>query len=223
MPPGGNNAGGNTGNCSVIAANPAEPLIDDLEDGNPGILLHGGRDGGWYSYNDNSGGTQTPAPMSMPMPQMGGAAMTKFAMHMTGKGFKVFGAALGFSFRAPMMGPPCPYDVSPQTGIRFYFKATITSDVMMPGAKLFRVQMPTQETETAMQGGNCTGMCGDHFGVNLDKIPAEWTEIEVPFDTLTQEGYGKKVALNLAHATNLEFVGGPNTTFDFWVDQITFY
>jgi hypothetical protein len=199
-------------------------MIDDLDDGDPGILHHAGRDGGWYAYNDGTGGTQMPpgGMMMPPLPTLGGAAGTKYAMHTSGQGFKTWGAAIGFSFRQPMMmGPPCAYDVSPQKGIRFWLKGKITTDQM--GGQLFRVQLSTLDTEPVMQGGTCTGTCNDHYGLNVGVIPAAWTEIEVPFDGLSQQGFGTKEPLDLAHATSLDFITYQGTVYDVWIDQITFY
>src|SRR5690606_16505587 len=56
-PSGGNDSmGGGVGGPSV-------ELIDDLEDNEPNVLVSGGRNGRWNTYNDGTGGgTQIPAP-----------------------------------------------------------------------------------------------------------------------------------------------------------------
>lgn len=218
---GGTDAGGmggmETGECPVVIADRLEPEIDDLEDGDEFILMRGKRNGGWYSYNDETG-SQTPPPRLLLLPDMPGAAGSRYSMHTSGSGFILWGAGIGFSLLTPPFPSddmvPCPYDVSPHRGIRFQIRGTNDDGRV-------RLQLPTIETQPPMQGGTCDGAaCGDHFGVEVP-VSSSWEAREVPFAELYQWNADSK--LDLTHVLTVEFHVAASVSFDFWVDQLEFY
>ena len=55
------------------------------------ILVANGRQGPWHSFNDQSGGNQTPPFNGTFAPQSGGANNTPYAVHTTGSGYQYGG------------------------------------------------------------------------------------------------------------------------------------
>lgn len=208
-----------TGECRRGVGNPQEPEIDNLDDCDPGIAMRGGREGGWYVANDGLG-TQTPmASVSMPpLPERPGALSTMCAMHTKGSGFTEWGAILGIVLLVGQNQPPCPYDVSPHRGVRFYAKGTISDDTL-------EVQFPTVQTHAPAQGGTCKGegKCGDHFRVAVTSLAADWREYSVSFADARQDGWGNPVTFDPTQVLNVEFRTRPDTTFEFWIDQVSFF
>ena len=76
-------------------------LVDDLEDGDDAILDDGGRRGGWYTFNDETDGTQSP-PGTGFVPSPGGAGDSAYAAGTSGGGFTEWGAGMGFDLNNPM-------------------------------------------------------------------------------------------------------------------------
>jgi hypothetical protein len=215
--------GGTPGRCGMRLGNPTEPLIDDLDDGDPKLPMFGGREGGWYVSNDGSPlGTQKP-PANMPplpdkpgAPPRTGAAASPAAMHTSGSGFTAWGANMGLTLYQPPGLGACPYDASPHRGVRFWIKSAIRDATV-------RFVLPTVETHASAQGGTCTKSCGDHYGVDISPVPTVWTQLEIPFAELTQRGFGTAVKFYPSHALNVEWSIGLAEDFDFWVDQVEFY
>lgn len=211
--------GGSPGECKKAVGNPTALLIDDLEDGDPALPMLGGREGGWYVSNDGTPtGMQMPATSMPPKPVSGGANGSRYAMHTSGSGFTLWGANMGLTLLHGPGRPPCPYDVTPHRGIRFYIMGT-NSD----GAVRFVV--PTVQTHAVAQGGTCVGQgkCGDHFGYDIESVPTSWKQLSVSFDQLTQVGFGAPVVFDETQVLNVEFSLGRGATFDISVDQLEFY
>jgi hypothetical protein len=224
--------GGGTGNggmggmmptdCTPGVADPLRPGIDDLEDADPAILPNAGRRGGWYTYND---GTSTQMPMAgpnmPPMHEMGGAMGTSFSMHTRGGPFTIWGAGLGIVLNGVPDKPPCAYDVTPHDGLRFWARGMNTN-------MRLRVSFATVSSHAVAQGGTCQEMdpnmtlCGDHFGYDF-ALSTSWQQVVVRWDQLTQNGWGKVVPLDLERVINIEFTVVRDVTFDFWIDEVTFY
>ncbi len=223
---GGGGMGGMGGmmptNCMPGVADVLRPEIDNMEDADPGILPNAGRRGGWYVYNDGTSTQFPPATPGMPpMHEMGGAMGTSFSMHTRGGPFTIFGAGLGVVLNGFPDNPPCAYDVTPHDGLRFWARG-------MNENMLLRVSFPTLETQAPMQGGSCMEMmqgmttCGDHYGIDFP-LPSNWTQVEVSWDQLAQNGWGQMRPLRMDHVLNIEFTVVRNVEFDFWIDQVSFY
>ena len=98
---------------------PASDMLDDFEDGDGAIIMSGGRQGFWYTFNDGTaGGSQTP-PSTAVVPDSGGACESANALHTTGSGFATWGAGIGVDLNnlGGAMGVKMPWDASAYTGI----------------------------------------------------------------------------------------------------------
>lgn len=186
-----------------------------MEEGSGSIIKQGGRAGSWFTYDDGSdGGVQTPAAGGTCVPTLipgGGRCGSLHGMHTFGSGFPVYGAGLGFDLNHPST-MRLPYDVSAYTGIAFWAL----------GPQVITVQVVEQATAPTGQGGNCTGTCGDHFGVSIDAT-AGWQEFVVPFSTLSQQHWGTAATWDPTTVLGVQFAVNPAPTFDFWIDDIGFY
>jgi hypothetical protein len=211
------NTGGNDG------PDPSAPfdLIDDLEDGDDAITEADGRMGGWYTFNDESAGTQIP-PGTGFTPTTGGADGSAYAAATSGSGFTVWGAGMGFDLNNPeavgQTGVRGPYDASPYKSIAFKARGNVP----------VRVALETVGVTPIERGGTCTpsmteGMeCEDLHGVNLN-LTAEWQDFEVEFETLRQGGWGRPVPFAATEVTAVLFQADKDLMFDFAVDDVRFY
>lgn len=224
MPGGGIDAGGMPGGgapsemCLVVRGDPAEPVLDDLEDGDNDLPRFAGRQGGWYVVNDMTGNQMPSGAANMPVVPTTPGFMSSYAMHTVGGGFTEWGAVLGLVLLPqPPPRPPCPYDLSRHSGLRFAVRG------MTSGATVW-VQVATVQTHRQEQGGTCMlgGDCGDHHGIFVP-VSATWTSVDVNFSDLAQNGWGAPFDLDLRQVLNIEFLVGANSTFDLWVDQLAFY
>lgn len=219
--------GGMPLNCPGAVANRNEPLIDNFDDGDPGLPMPplGGRVGGWFVVNDGTtGATQVPPndPSRPPRPVSPGFDGKGYALATNGKGFLDWGAGLGMTFSNGPSMKPCAYDASVHTGIRFRAVGAITG----PDPYL-HVHIVTTDVADREHSGNCDATvekCYDNF--NYDAIldgAGKWQEFMVPFSDFKQGGWGTPRKFYANHLLNLEFVANAGTTFDFAIDQVEFY
>src|SRR5215471_973698 len=105
---------------------PRALLIDDMEDKTQGIA---GSDayGSWYVYNDgSSSGHQTPAPVTEFEMELipGGRCASEYAMRMSGTGFSIWGAGMGFDLGYGNLPDgsfgKIPVDARGYSGVRFW-------------------------------------------------------------------------------------------------------
>ncbi len=204
-----------TGGTGAGFANPL--LVDDFEDGNQAIVEQQGRNGSWYVANDGKG-TQTPhadTPLLPSLLEPPRAASTR-AAHTYGGPFPTWGALIGTTF-ASDGDIGVAYDLSRHQGLRLW----VRGGGMVPNAvKMTRLSMRTPAT---IMGGGCT-VCSDHFGVPIP-LTSQWTQIEVPFSTFKQIGYGRPIlpGPDLNHALGIELLFPANVAFDLWIDDVEFY
>ncbi|HEX3773435.1 MAG TPA: hypothetical protein VHV51_03165 [Polyangiaceae bacterium] len=190
---------------------PPSNLIDDFEDGDAQLLLLGGRDGSWFVTNDGHG-QQTPPPNGPTLPSllMPPRGLSTRAMHTTGSGFSVWGAALGVNFLSGMMPPP--YDISMYQGLTFAVKLGKETAV-----KPMRVSIADYDTTYGCK------TCGDHFGVNVN-VGDAFATVQVPFLSFKQLGFGTPVrAFDPTRTYTVYFSWTQNQTFDVWIDDLSFY
>lgn len=218
-PPMGGSAAGGAMMCPLVSSNPADTLIDDFEDGDAGLPMRGGRAGGWYVATDGTGVLEVPAtdPNMPPALSRPGYDGRGYALRAEGGYFTDWGVVMGMSLLSAPGRPPCPYDVTPQRALTFYLKALV-SDYEL------RVNLATTETLEKALGGTCqtNEKCDDHFGITLTDLPVTWTQVTIPFDKLTQAGWGTAKRLDLRHVLNLEFSLHADVSFDVWIDQVEF-
>jgi hypothetical protein len=196
--------------CAAVATWCAGPmLIDDMEDGDS-TLCHSG--GSWYALGDDTpGATLTPRAgadfRQTAIP--GGRGASRYAAHLTGSGFRDFGAAMGFSLNN------LAYDTSNAGGIKFWMKSN----------QAVHVLFPTVESVPPDEGGECVDGPGEskcrYFGFRITAPSNDWVEYQVPFVALDQTD--GTAAWNPAHLLNVNFGSRRDTTFDMWVDDVQFY
>ena len=159
-------------------------LIDDFEDGDALPLVPGG----WYGFTDkDSGGLSTLT--------FTGAAATEVVMGGPGfqsqksleisstfdKGTYAYDPFVGFG--VSIGTDASPYDLGSYSGISYTYQGSA-----------HRVQVLVSDVTDY-----------DDFGVSLP-ASATWKTVTLPFVTFSQEGWGKKVTLNLSHVKNLGFM-----------------
>ena len=198
-----------------------QDLVDDLEDGDDAILEASGRLGGWYTFNDETGGTQEP-PGTGFVPSSGGAGGSAFAAVTTGEGFTEWGAGMGFDLNNPSAvggtGARGPYDASAYRGIAFSARGNVP----------VRLGFETTGVTPVDRGGTCVPgteegqECEDVHGANLS-LDEEWQEFEIPFSQLRQGGWGQPVELALTDVIAVMFLVEPDVEFEIAVDDIRFY
>jgi len=104
-----------------------------------------------------------------------------------------------------------PVDISGMTGVRFYQKGD---------GKEYRVKLPSQNPLFVR------GESDDHYGKKFTST-GSWTQIDIPLNTFTQEGWGSNVpladALKYIDSIQIQTVGQPLTSFDLSVDNVEIY
>lgn len=199
----------------------AADLIDDLEDGDDAIQPAGGRQGGWYTFNDGTDGVQTP-PQTGFVPAAGGAGGSAFAAVTTGEGFTEWGAGMGFDLNHPGAvggtGPRAAYDASRYRTLVFLARGTDS----------VRVALETTGVTPAERGGTCvpgpmpSQACEDLHGVTIE-LTGEWVEHQIPFDQLRQGGWGQDVAFDPGAVIAVLFLVDKGVAFDVQIDDVRFY
>jgi hypothetical protein len=193
-----------------VGADAADPLIDDMEDGDGFICEAEGRHGHWYTYSDGTSTDLTPAVDFEPSRIPGGRGTSLYAAHLTGSGFTDWGVGMGFNLNLQDLARGS-IDASTISGIRFWIKT----------ATPVRVTFPTYLTAPPEIGGDCVDPnCNDDFGFDITAPIADWTEIEVPFSALQQQG-GNAI-WDPRNLIAIEFRIPPGAPFDVWVDDIYF-
>lgn len=190
-------------------------LIDDLEDGDGRIVVHCGRNGTWYIYNDGSdGGVQTPPAGVLPSPTMipGGRGSSVYAMRTHGSGFTGDGARMGLNYI-----DGTSYDASAWSGIAFWARVETGTNTSV------RVELADGDTDR--RGGVCTAAgktCDDHFGVDLT-FDTTWKYYVVKYVDLKQVGWGTPfTSYDPKRAYGLDFHWRTPAAFDVWIDDLYF-
>lgn len=214
--------------CPNAVANRNEPLIDNFDDGDPGLPMPplGGRVGGWFAVNDGTtGALQMPPandPARPPKPSSPGFDGKGYALFTQGKGFLDWGAGLGLTFSNSGAMKACVYDAAIHTGIRFRATGTITG----PDPYL-HVHVVTTDVADREHSGTCDAAnekCYDNFNVDVVLAAgAAWQEHMLPFADFKQAGWGAPKKFYPNHLLNLEFISGPGADFNFGIDQVEFY
>jgi hypothetical protein len=194
-------------------------LIDDFEDGDAAIPELEGRVGSWYSYNDGTTGGEMSPPETAdfnPVPD-GGAEETVYAAHFVGSGFTDWGAGAAFDFNNPSEDKST-WDGSAYVGVSLWAKGTGT---------IFAGLATTTTTDTAY-GGTCVAGtaegegCDDPHGVEI-ALTEEWQQVELPFATIAQQGYGWPEDFDATTLLSMGFSMPAGAAFDVWFDEIRLY
>lgn len=216
--------GGKTGAGGVIGTGGATgtggcgALIDDMESGTGNICQTTGRRGMWYTYVDSElDSSITPLPDSATLPELMSTPRTTTstrAMRISGYYTTYAGLAAWLNITA-RGDVPGTYNGSSYTGIKFYAKGK--------GSLIVVGQNPA--TEKVMYGGSCpdTADCaGNQYAAGT--LSTDWKSYTVPFSYL--EG-GYVTPFDPSRIWSLEFMfysyGDVSTSFDLWVDDLSFY
>jgi hypothetical protein len=197
---------------------PSAPMIDDMElatdgmDGQPHGNTDNGIPGHWFASGDGKEGTWI-----APANKWNGYYNTKLdpargtsqqAMFFGGQGFTGWGVAVGIG-----IAPVC-VDASPYSGVTFWAKTNTGSPLTL------KFDINTFDIIASTGGGGCTGTCMGKYETVVS-IPADWTEIKVPFCSLGATG--TQVPFQKNKIENFTFLIPPNTTYQFYIDDISFY
>jgi len=205
------------GSCVPAVGTIADLSIDDLEDGDNAILAKGSRTGYWYTYNDGTG-MQKPAPDptgAVPFLPTAGGHSPMFAAETSGSGSTAWGAGLGFDLNNTSK-KSCVYDASAYAGIKFWAKGNSAIRAMI------KIPATTQPTSDSGACTGAAGMCEDHFGIDA-KLTTDWAQYDLAFATLKQGGWGLATTFDKAQLIALQFQVAKGATFDFSIDDLTFY
>jgi hypothetical protein len=202
--------------------------IDNMEDGDYLVLMRDGRNGGWYTYADDTAGTINPPrsmefPMeSIPEPRCG--TSTK-AMRVTGSGFTDWGSGFGMSMRTVLTNGVYhggPYDATTARGVAFWARAGESS--------ITTVRVNVVDSFSSGESGLCDpavpsgdAACYDHFGDSV-VLTTQWKRYVLMFNMLQQRNFGRqRTALDLPTIMNLEFnMAAGASVFDIWIDDPAF-
>ena len=203
-----------------ICADPSGNLIDDMEDGDGFICEMNGRQGHWYVVGDSTStilgpGDGTSLEPSLIDDQESGTS--RYAAHFTGSGFTQWGALMGFNLKVEGLSVKT-YDASALGGGGIKFRMKSNTPVS--------VDFPIPDTTERRFGGHCedsasASNCDNDFSFKIAAPTPDWTEYEVPFLALAQDGgfanWDPHVLIGIKFRVP---AGAP---FDVWVDDIRFY
>jgi hypothetical protein len=191
-------------------------LLDHMEDGDGAIELIAQRGGVWFSFNDETEGSQLPQSddetfvMSELVPPRSGS---HYAARSHGGGFSVWGAGIGFELYNQKA-----YDLSRYAGITFWARrAPDTASAL---------RFAVTDAATTPRGGQCReyvdySTCSDHFGVDLS-LGTAFRRYSFSWQELTQEGWGEPHpdSIDTSRVYGVRFQTDPIEEFDFWIDDI---
>ena len=214
----GGDESGDGGTTAGMVELDAANMVDDLEDGDDAIIEQNERGGSWFLYNDETtDATQMPDPNGSFVPTEGGPDGSGFYAMTSGSGFAEWGAGMGFDFQNDGV-TKTPYDASEFTGIAFHAKGNVS----------LRVNLMTNAILDETLGGACvpeggdTGDCGDGHGVDVD-LTDSWTQYQIPFDSVTQAGWGVAADFNPAEIISMHFQVAQGQDFEIGIDNIGLY
>jgi len=207
----------------------AGTLVDDMLGMGGAIIACGGRMGYWYTYDDGTAGATLTPTAGMPFtftaisgtgPAGGGpdGGPATMAAMMSGMGFTVYGAGMGFDLNsAGGAAAKGSYNASAYSGISFW--------AMGSAGGVVRFNVPDKDTDPS--GGVCSGtganQCTDDHGHTLT-LTTSWQQFSFTWAELTQQGYGYvEASIDTAALVSMKFqVNSPTGTFDVWVTDIAF-
>jgi hypothetical protein len=183
------------------------------------------RDGQWFSANDGSGTERAFGPAASG--ELGGAS--DCAMHAAGAGFTGWGGDVGVVL-ANGQQTACPYDAGAYRGLRVSLKGTAYGTQgtgYKPADNVIMLWFATVQTAPPEKGGTCQAKCGDSHGV-FCSLTGMWAVCDAPFASVKQQGWGTPVAFDPTQIIMIglsagRYTPGPDTSWDFWVDNVTFY
>lgn len=200
---------GPTNDATDIQLGPCpDGAIDDAEDNNNQAMPLGGRNGYWYSFQDELGSEVWPKGEFVM--SEGGAESSKYAAMMKGK-MAPAGDSVYVGMGINVLNPKTPYDASFAKGISFWAKG--------PG----RIRFEVMDINTSPEGDRCTD-CYNHFGVDL-YLQDYWLRYTVPFEKMTQQpGWGDRApSITSSAIYGMQWMfKTAGKDYQVWVDNIAF-
>jgi hypothetical protein len=199
--------------CTVAAA---DAVIDDFETGLNGVMracVHGY----WYTYNDKSAGTQTPAAAMWKPETIADRPGSTFAAHSAAMGFSgdAMGnafAAFGLDLNADSATAKSVVDASAFKGITFQAKGTGT----------LRVELHTKASDPDF---GCATKCYD-FPYKTITLTAAWQAFTIPWADFTQDKFGTPEVVVGKDLGSIQFASKAQkmaiAPFDAWLDDLKF-
>ncbi len=189
--------------------------IDDGEDQNGSILSNMGA---WYTYNDmTAGATQAPTVgdpfMMSPVPKPN--ASSQYAANTTGNGFTTWGAGFGFDLNNDGVTKKA-FDASQYAGVTFWALAGAGATTS--------IRFNIGDSQTTPEAGKCGMKCSDDFGAQIT-LTNDWKQYTFRFADLKTVNWSMQglTAIDKAGLYYMHFQASQNTTFDIWVDDISFF
>lgn len=196
--------------CAGVMGAGDGSLIDDFEDVNLDTLVQDERDGSWFYYDDDTGGSHSVLIDPLADTRSG------YGLHISGGDFSEWGSGVGVGLRWTATGEErCVYDASYYTGLRFWIRGN--------GATV-RVQAMNPIVIPEVEGGACADpdACWDNHGVDVES-EADWTEVFLPFSEFAQRWTEPPVAFDAASIFTIEFTFESYVDYDIWIDDLGFY
>jgi len=209
-----------SGGATMCASTCSDPnVIDDFEDGDiiacprQNWTIDWWTDGDEYGYSVPTIETKEELAVTLDTPRDTSCG----ALHLEGYGFSDWGVEIGLTFNNPTKEMPLPVDLSAYQGVAFWVRGTGS----------VQVQLPTIDTLPPEAGGVCSGEwpdCWDYFESGFITLTSTWTRHEIDFASLANEYEGATpTATDLRYVLNLFFYLSIDTTFDLWLDDVSFY
>lgn len=198
----------NAGQC------PKQLLLDDLEDGDSGLLVQDQRSGFWSTYADTIGSTIAPSSSAEFKVESPGSEGSSYAVRIHGRTAPhgTVYAGVGFWFTRDKL----PYDASCCTGVAFRAKRSKTS--------IDTVRLKVGDIHTLPEGNVCKN-CYNDFGIDLGFVE-DWKLYRIPFENMRQSpGWGESYpSITPGRLLQIQWqISHPNFDFDIWIDDVQLF
>jgi len=184
--------------------------------------------GTWFRTDDGTG--RSPPSFSAETRNDGSNAHGCY-VHSSQSGARDWGGGFGFALNGSG-DAPCPYDATVYGGLVVLLKGSTRATQgrdYQPRENTVRVNVVTTETSDVF--GSCApadGKCNDHYGVWCS-LTNDWARCEVPFDQLSQRGWGAVKKFIKADLLEIQIVAvrdpkaSAKTSWDLAAANVAFY
>ena len=197
-------------------------MIDDFEDGDTTACPRSGWTSLWWAHGDDYG-TLSPSAASidadsnvLSVALSPARGSSQRGLHLQGTGFTDWGAEISLVLNNPGEEIPQPVDLSQYEGILFWAR----------GSGMVRLRVSTPEELQPEAGGTCSGEypdCWDYFASTSVSLGSDWAPYSVGFGSLAKELAGTTMqTTDQESVVHLLFLAN-STSFDLWLDDVTFY
>ena len=208
-------------------ANRARTTLVDNFDDNDGQAWYGQ----WFSYNDGSDTCeQNPPPrldLWKPTPDDRRPLGETLVGASLGDGCTSWGAGIGLDFQNS------GHDTATEGAVEYSLEKYRAVRLLYRSVGELRVKLATSQVVPTQDGGDCVEpgvwkhkspiyeWCYDAHGFDLPATGGQWAAIEIAFEDLEQEGYGKRVGFLPRFAMKILFQVGRDEFFNFAIDDLS--